>query len=193
MTSLPDSETTSLFYGNSPQEKPHVDLSPTKKAIATPKQQFLRFYLTDETLTLLPTKYLTEVLTISTEQIAPIPNMLPWIIGTYNWRGQILWLADLSYLLGFEPMYKQVFTSSYTAAILQVDSNNCQEEAERQVIGLVVKQIGNIERCSSDQIQPVSSSHADHQSTQFLQGYWLKSEAEILAVLDFDAILQAIA
>lgn len=173
-----------LFYGN-PQSAsdPESPPSPTVGEI----KQFLRVYLTEKTVTLLPTKLLLEVLTVPIEQIAPMPNMSPWVMGTYNRRGNILWLIDLGYLAGVKPLYQQTSVSSYTAAILQFGSADDTES-----IGLVFNRVGNIERCDVDSIQPVPSSGANTKLAKFLQGYWLKSEQEILALLDPDAIIEAI-
>ena len=165
-----------LFYGNSQPASSTAPISPKMK-------QFLRLSPNAQTVVLLPTEQLNEVLTISTEQITPMPDMSPWIMGTYNWRGNILWLVDLGYLVGLKPLYQQPSASSYTVTVLQFDSS--------QVIGLVVNRVGNIERCTLDSIQPVSSA-TDNKLTEFLQGYWLKSEREILAVLKPDSILQAL-
>lgn len=169
------SEETALFYGNS-QSASSTDSIPKMK-------QFLRLSPNAQTVVLLPTEQLNEVLTVSTEQIAPMPGMSPWIMGTYNWRGNILWLVDLGYLAGLKPLYQQPSTSSYMVTVLQFDSS--------EAIGLVVNRVGNIERCTLDSIQPVLSA-TDNKLTEFLQGYWLKSEREILAVLKPDSILQAL-
>ena len=64
--------------------------SDTSKA----QEQFLQLYLANQTITLLPTEQLTEVLTISAERIMPMPHMSPWIMGTYNWRSNMLWLVE---------------------------------------------------------------------------------------------------
>ncbi|MDJ0743821.1 MAG: chemotaxis protein CheW [Xenococcaceae cyanobacterium MO_167.B27] len=151
-------------------------------------EQFLQLRCVSKTTTLLPTKHLAEVLTFATEQITPMPHMSPWMMGTYNWRGEILWLVDFGYLLGLTPLYQQVL-STYTAAVLQFPlSNNVYKNAESQIIGLVVNQVGSIERCSPDLIQSSSDSTKNNRLEKFLRGYWLKSELEILPVFDTDAI-----
>ncbi|NJR45761.1 MAG: hypothetical protein HC775_08185 [Hyellaceae cyanobacterium CSU_1_1] len=107
---------TALFYGNA---KPAPSKQPPSDSTLAKQQQFLRLNISPETVALLPIKELSEVLNISTEQITPMPYMSPWIMGTHNWQGNILWLIDLGYLIGLQPLGQQVSTSSYTAAILQ--------------------------------------------------------------------------
>lgn len=175
---------TALFYGNA---KPAPPEQPSSDSTLAEQQQFLRLNITPETVALLPIKELSEVLNISTEQITPMPYMLPWIMGTHNWQGNILWLIDLGYLIGLQPLGQQVSASSYTAAILQFRFPNTN-----QAVGVVVNQVGNIERLNINSIQPPSLAPENKELAKLLQGYWLKSEQELLAVLKPDAIVQAI-
>lgn len=172
-----------LFYGNAkPEPKERSPDSPISE-----KRQFLRLNINSETVALLPMNELTEVLTVSSYQITPMPYMSPWIMGTHNWQSNILWLIDLGYLIGLEPLSGRVSTPSYTVAILQFrfpDSN--------QAVGVVVERVGNIERLDLNRIQPPALSPENQELAKLLQGYWLKSEQELLAVLKPDAIVQAI-
>ncbi len=67
------------------------------------KEQFLRFHLVPDTTLMLSITQLTEVLTIPVGQIIPIPHMPAWVMGVYNWRGEILWMVDLGQLVGLTP------------------------------------------------------------------------------------------
>lgn len=175
---------TALFYGNAKPSPP--EQLPSDSTLAE-QQQFLRLNISPETVALLPIKALSEVLNISTEQITPMPYMSPWIMGTHNWQGNILWLIDLGYLIGLQPLGQQVSTSSYKAAILQFRFPN-----SNQAVGVVVNQVGNMERLNINSIQPPSLAPENKELAKLLQGYWLKSEQELLAVLKPDAIVQAI-
>lgn len=175
---------TALFYGNA---KPALPEQPSSDSTLAEQQQFLRLNISPETVALLPIKELNEVLNISTEQIAPMPYMSPWIMGTHNWQGNILWLIDLGYLIGLQPLGQKISASSYTAAILQFRFPN-----SNQAVGVVVNQVGNIERLNINSIQPPSLAPENKELAKLLQGYWLKSEQELLAVLKPDAIVQAI-
>lgn len=155
-------------------------------------EQFLQLHFASEITALLPTEQLTEVITVSTEEIMPMPHMSPWMMGTYNWRSEILWLVDMGYLVGLTPLYQQVH-STYTAAVVQFPlPTNTSNDTGSQIVGLVVNQVGNIERCPPDSIQTSSLSNKDTKLEQFLRGYWLKSEQEILAVFNIDAIWRGI-
>lgn len=182
ISNLSESKETALFYGT---VKSSSDKSSSPSET---KKQFLRLHLTRETIALLPTKQLAEVLTLDSQQIAPMPHMSPQIMGTHNWRGKILWLVDLGYLMGFKPLSYQVFDSTYTAVVWQFSS----DRNEDLFVGLVVERVGSIERFSAKSIQPPSPSTIDTKLTKFLRGYWFKSESEVLSVLEPDIILNEI-
>ena len=128
----------------------------SQSSITKVHEQFLQLHLVSDTIALMPTRDLSEVLTFSAEQIMPMPHMSPWMMGTYNWRGEILWLIDLGYLVGLTPLYKQVL-SNYTATVLQfASSTKTLNNTNKQIVGLVVNQVGNIERCNPQSIKPSS-------------------------------------
>ncbi len=165
----------------------------SKSSITKVHEQFLQLHLASDTIALMPTKDLSEVITFSAEKIMPMPHMSSWMMGTYNWRGEILWLVDLGYLGGLTPLYKQVI-SNYTAIVLQfpLSTKKLNNNTNNQIVGLVVNQVGNIERCRPESIKPSCFFAKDTKLEQFLQGYWLKSEQDILAVFNPDAIWKEI-
>lgn len=175
-----------------------VSDSPTfsKLAVAAKNQkQFVQLHFAAKIDALLPTEQLAEIVTVLPDQIMPMPHMSPWLMGVHNWRAEILWLVDLGQLVGFTPLYRRVLaTSNYTVAVLQLPIfNSASDESHSQTIGLVVDGVGNIQRCDADLLQSSSCSATDTKLEKLLRGYWLKSEREILAVLDPNAIWREIA
>ncbi len=156
-------------------------------------EQFLRFHLVPDTTALLPIQQLTEVLTIPRSQIVPIFHMPAWVMGVYNWRGEILWMVDLGHLLGLTPWHQQPSgTSSCTAVVLQdCSKQTTSTNLKSQMLGVVVNRVEDIEWCNSDWIQSPPSSTVTAELLPFLRGYWLKSNGDILAVIDGQAILAA--
>ncbi len=164
----------------------HQDASPSSPSA----QQFLRFYLVPDTNALLPVKALTGVLKIPYGQIVPIFNMPAWVMGVYNWRGEILWMVDLGHLMGLTPWHQQAIAASvHTAVVLQAHSPQTNT-VKRQMLGLVVNRVEDIES-SPDLIQAPPSSTVNSELAPFLNGYWLKSNGEILIVLRENAIFAA--
>ncbi|MBD1807408.1 purine-binding chemotaxis protein CheW [Microcoleus sp. FACHB-SPT15] len=164
-------------------------VSPSDKA----SEQFLRFHLFPNTTALLPIQQLTEVLTISRDQIVPIFQMPPWVMGVYNWRGEILWMVDLGHLVGLTPWHQQPMSASeYPAIVLQTRANSTTPtNTNSQMLGIVVNQVEDIEWCNTDWIQSPPSSTVTPELTPFLRGYWLKPNGDMLVVIDGKAIIAA--
>ncbi|MBE9125835.1 MULTISPECIES: chemotaxis protein CheW [unclassified Coleofasciculus] len=154
-------------------------------------EQFLRFHMEPDTNVLVPVRQVTEILSIPLGQVVPISHRPAWVMGVYNWRGEILWIVDIGHLIGLTPWYQQnTHTSIHTAIVLHVRSNlTPSTNTKSQMLGLVVNRVEDIEWCDSDLIQSPPSSSETPKLTPFLRGYWLKSTGEMLAVLDGAAII----
>jgi positive phototaxis protein PixI len=141
-------------------------------------QQFLSFLPSSAApaiRAMLPTQQLTEILSLSVNQIVPIPDVPAQVMGVCNWRGEVLWLIDLGALLGAEPFSQQAFRqSNYSAIVVR---------HQGYTVGLVVEQVSQMLWCNPAQIQPISIAQSPHFSPG-LQGYWLTPQAETLLVLD---------
>jgi positive phototaxis protein PixI len=155
-------------------------------------EQFLRFHLVPNTTALLPIQQVTEVLTIPNSQIVPIFQMPAWVMGVYNWRGEILWIVDLGHLVGLTPWYQQASgASAYKALVLQASNQAAPTNLKSQMIGVVVNRIEDIEWCNPDLIQSAPSSTVTPELARFLRGYWLKSNGDMLAIIEGQAIIAA--
>ncbi|MBV8883445.1 MAG: purine-binding chemotaxis protein CheW, partial [Chroococcidiopsidaceae cyanobacterium CP_BM_RX_35] len=157
---------------------------------------FLRFRLVPDTCAVLPVQQLTEVITMATHEIVPIPNLPAWVMGIHNWRGEILWMVDLGHLVGLAPLYRHVTNhSSYTAIVihqtqLMPDRQAvAPQTADRKLLGLVVNQVEDMEWLNPDSIQSPPPTSVTPELVPFLRGLWLKSNGEILIVLDARSIL----
>jgi positive phototaxis protein PixI len=170
---------------------PNSSLSPPNIVSSKRDEQFLRFYLFPDTTALLPIQQLTEVLTIPRGEIVPIFDMPPWVMGVYNWRGEILWIVDLGHLAGLTPWYQQESGSvAHTTIVLQAHSpQSTANSLKSLMLGVVVNRVEDIEWCNPDWIQSPPSSAVTPELVPFLCGYWLKSNSEMLVVLDGKAIL----
>ncbi|NJP09540.1 MAG: chemotaxis protein CheW [Leptolyngbyaceae cyanobacterium RU_5_1] len=156
-------------------------------------EAFLRLQLVPSLRTLLPVQQLAEVLTIPIGRIVPIPQMPVWVMGVYNWRGEVLWMVDLGHLCGLTPWYQRTIgISAFTAIVLRIhDTQTPSTRTKSQVLGLVVNQVEDIELCDSTAIQSSPTPTATSELGTFLRGYWRKSDDDVLAVLDGEAIMTA--
>jgi positive phototaxis protein PixI len=172
---------------------PDSRLVPTNNAASKGIQQFLRFHLMPNTTALLPMEQLTEVLTIANGQIVPIFHMPAWVMGVYNWRGEILWMVDLGHLVGLTPWHQQAnSTSVFRAVVLQARANSAApNNVKSEMLGVVVNRVEDIEWCNPDWIQSPPASTVTPELAPFLRGYWLKPNGEMLVVMDGQAIIGA--
>ena len=164
--------------------------SETKKSTQNPNsskpdsaEQYLRFILMPQTQVMLPLSQLSEVLTLTLTQIVPIPSLPNWVVGVYNWRGEILWMVDLGALVGLESWHQQASTNiNYRVIILR---------GENLYLGLVVPQVEDMEWCNSSEIYSPPPSAIIPGMAPFLRGYWLKADGTIVMILNGEAILAA--
>ncbi|MEO1521062.1 MAG: chemotaxis protein CheW [Cyanobacteria bacterium J06633_2] len=174
---------------------PQIQETPAPDSSASDEQQFLRLKLFSNITALLPLQQLSEVLTIPVGQITPIPSMPSWVMGIYNLRGEVLWIADLSNFLGLVSWNDQpTSVIDYTTVVLNMDTIDDSPSFDNpQMIGLIVNQTEETERCNLKDIQSSIASSVSPKLARFLQGYWLNPKGEMLAVLDGNAMLNAMA
>lgn len=168
----------------------------TEKPTAGVGQQFLRFHLMPDTTALLPVHQITEAIAMPISSIVPIPNMPAWVMGVYNWRGEILWMVDLGHLVGLTPLYQQANSRSTYTAIVVHDAQQVpgKKRANSQnpggkILGLLVNRVEDMEWCNPDLIQLPPQPALNPELVPFLRGYWLKSNGEIIVVLDGNSII----
>jgi positive phototaxis protein PixI len=170
--------------------------------VADSRQQFLRLYLAADFPALLPIHQVKEVLTVPRDQIVPIPDMPAWVMGIYNWRGEILWMVDLGHLCGLTPWYQQpTYISMHSTIVLRVPETtpDIHREISRetptpiamQTLGLVVNSVEDMEVCDLALIQALPLSSLPSQLASFLHGYWWKADNDMLAVFAGEAIIAA--
>lgn len=172
---------------------PNSLLSLPNSSSSSEREPFLRFHLEPDTTALLPLPQLAEVFNIHISQIVPIAHMPSWIRGVYNWRGEILWIADLGHLVGLTPSYQQRrSTLMYTTVVLHSLSNSATSTTVKpQLLGVIVNRLEDIEWCDLEQIYSPPSSTVHQDFLPFLRGYWWKSDEDRFAVFDGEAIMAA--
>ncbi|WP_448380355.1 chemotaxis protein CheW [Gloeomargarita sp.] len=152
----------------------------------TDNQQLLclSFHLTPTTQALLAAQECLEVLPLPVAQVVPIPEMPPAVMGVANWRGEVLWLLDLAYWLGFGALlelYPQQLT--YNVIIITQD---------KHPLGLVVAQVGQMFWCPLNQLQSPPGTEMTPVLAQCLRGYWLMNPQQVFLVLDGQGIGQSL-
>lgn len=160
---------------------------------ASDGERYLGCHLEPDLTVALAVQKITEVLTIPTSQVTPIPHMSPWVMGVYNWRGEVLWMMDLGHLFGLTPWYQQTHYRSAHPVLVARTWSSTSSNQESVKIGLVVSQVQDIEVLSSNAMQAPSPAIASPEIAPFLQGYWLRKNGDLLACVDVDAVFSMIA
>lgn len=154
--------------------------------------QFLRFLLFPSTQLIIPLTQIAAVLKVPLGQIVPIPEMPAWVMGVYNWRGEIIWIVDLGHLVGLTHWYQQsVASSNHEVVIIHPSNQKKASQTSGDMIGLVVSRVEDIEFCNPDDFQSPPASAVTEELAPFLRGYWVKDDDDIIIGLEGDAILEA--
>ena len=150
------------------------------------KKQFLKFYLEPATKAMLPLAEVTEVLKVPLGKIVPIPQMPPWTMGIYNWRGEILWTIDLGHLLGISTWYQQQ-KNTINYSIVVISSRNQGRSAVN--LGLIVTQVEDIEWCNIHEIKSSVNSNISSELAPFLEGYFISVDEQMTLILNGNNII----
>ena len=154
------------------------------------KQKFLQFKLGQRKqsdnlnfqgdISLLDAALVTEVITISSEDILPVPQMFYCVLGIYSWRSEMLWIVDLENLLGYPPpLIPEANQPELFVMVIQFQG---------QSIGLVVSGIDNLVEHSIEKFKPSSLELFSEDLMPFLQGYFTTAENKIVMLIDAEEI-----
>jgi purine-binding chemotaxis protein CheW len=130
----------------------------------------------------LPASGVREVMSVYFDRITPIPNASPFFLGTYNWRGQVIWVADLGQFLGDLVL---VNTDQNEVSLLIV-------EEQELVMGFAVHTVANTEWLDVKQMLPPDGQIPAAMSG-FVKGVYTTtgSDKPQLRLLDQVAILRS--
>jgi positive phototaxis protein PixI len=138
----------------------------------TQVQQYIGLSLPPDLQVLLPNTCVTEVIPLSTEQIVSLPEMAPCVMGLTNWRGEVLWLVDVSVVMGKEPLHRRWHQGGRQGRF-----DSLVVQYQHHTVGLVVDQV------TQRRVPTIPG----------LQGAWVAPEGERHWILDTAATVQYIA
>ena len=154
-------------------------------------RKFLQFQLgkTEKThksilqgdIALLDAEIVTEVITISSEDILPVPQMFYCVLGIYAWRSEMLWIVDLENLLGYPPPISADDTEKEVLVMVV--------QVQGQSIGLVVSGIDNLIEYDLSKFKSSSSEIFSEDVLPFLHGYFTNLDNDIIMLIDAEEIL----
>ncbi|MEM8672576.1 MAG: chemotaxis protein CheW [Cyanobacteria bacterium P01_G01_bin.67] len=149
-----------------------LDLSLDIKPLENPDGELhLRFYLASGIACAFPATGIAEVMQQTPDQIAPIPNASPLLLGTINLRGRVIWVADLGQFLGDTVALK---TDRPTIPVIAI-------EDQEQILGLAISSIGDMDWLDVDKLE-IYQAPSDNMAP-FVQAQW-QSESEADSVVN---------
>ena len=150
-----------------------------------PGEPYLRFQLTMEMTALMSMKQVQESLLVAAEQITPLPNMPPSVIGMMGSRNHVFCVIDLAQMLLRSPLGS---FREYHVVVLQTSQTAGFQTASEQeiLLGVAVHRIQGITRLTSEQLQSPIEDFPDT-LTPYLCGCVVEDEKRIL-VLSAEAI-----
>ena len=131
-------------------------------------------------IALLDAEVVTEVITISSEDFLPVPQMFYCVLGIYSWRSEMLWIVDLENLLGYPPPLSEEATNQELLVMVI--------QFQGQSIGLVVSGIDNLIELDLQQFKPSSPELFSEDVMPFLHGYFTSQNNEIVMLIDAEEI-----
>ena len=169
-----------------------------KSASPTSAQQYLSFSLNPNRQALLSAHQLAEIVRLDPAQIVPISEMPAAVIGAYPWQGEVLWLVDLAYLFGYEPLLKPSNLHG------QSNTSTIKARSRRGDLALWVAQVGELISCEPSSIgtpelalpqrqnpenSPDAKGPGDTVQLRWIQASWAHPDGSIWPVLDLEAIV----
>ncbi|MCU0526786.1 MAG: chemotaxis protein CheW [Elainella sp. Prado103] len=143
---------------------------------------YLKFRLNAKTPAAFAMRSVQEALILPNRRLTPMPNMPAPMLGLMNRRSRVLWVVDLSQLLGLPALEPNI--QQHTLILVQVGT---------VPLGLAVQQVEGMIRLQPQEVQP-PIGQISISLLPYLRGCALQSQEtkpEMMLVLDAEAIVQA--
>jgi len=103
---------------------------------------YLKFAIDPQTIGLLESEFIQEVLTIEATHIRPVPNKPSCILGVLSRRRRVYWAIDLAMLLGLQPLDQNI--ELYEVILTSV---------QQLSLALIVPKIFGVVNITSDRLE----------------------------------------
>lgn len=153
----------------------------------------LSFQLNEQTPALFSMNQVQEVIVLPANQITPMPNMPPCVLGLSTRRSRVMWLVDLAHMLLSTPVSQTI--RNYNVVVIRVNQTLPQQKTlldtthSQALLGLIVPEMKGVMRFSPDLIQ-TPKGHFAPSLAPCLRGCLIQQN-EMLLVLDAEAIARS--
>ena len=151
--------------------------------------EYFHIQLQPNTELLIPLEHTGGAIALPVEQICPIPGIPPAVLGVVNQRGKLLWVIQLSSLLGLGQSDTSLRAQyNLTLLVLSATSRTTGEQ-ESRMVGCVVSTLKEIIFLDSKQFKPVPAKSPIFDS--FLSGM-AQIDRSLVSVLNVNAVFTAL-
>ncbi|MBV5261473.1 chemotaxis protein CheW [Synechococcus moorigangaii CMS01] len=154
-------------------------VSPTTEGTSA---QYISFLFSNGLRGMLPTSQLAETINLDLGSIVQIPDLPPAVVGVCGWRGDVLWLVDLSYALRFPPL----LAGDYGGAkcnVLRVTVN-------QQVFGILVAEVQQLIRGDRQDLIPTPPPQIPQEMAAVVAGQLPVTPNETILNINLEALLE---
>ena len=151
--------------------------------------EYFHIQLQPNTELLIPLEHTGGAIALPVEQICPIPGIPPAVLGVVNQRGKLLWVIQLSSLLGLGQSDTSLRAQyNLTLLVLSATSRTTGEQ-ESRMVGCVVSTLKEIIFLDSKQFKLVAAKSPIFGS--FLSGM-AQIDRSLVSVLNVNAVFTAL-
>ncbi len=155
-----------------------------KQPLLSSSTQFISLEVTKTLEVILSTRELDEVITLDYRTILQIPGMQTVVAGVFQWHGEILWLVDIAYLMGFQPL----LSTGYYQQKFRVVKVKFRDS----YLAILVQKVGKLINIESQEISAGKPQKINSVVEEFIRGTWTNSAGEKKMILDIEAIIEYI-
>jgi twitching motility protein PilI len=142
---------------------------------------YLRFFIESGEEFALPAMDIREVLSLAADQITPIPNISPALMGVINFRGQVVWIADAGQF--FLDNSKPLNTDRFELSVLVVETQDL-------MVGFAIEQVKGMEWINLDNLsRPLDVPDC---LIPLLKGECRGDNGQLIRLLDSAAIVRSV-
>ena len=148
---------------------------------------YFHIHLRQSVTVLLPLESTAEVMTLTRGGICPIPGVAAALLGVVNQRGKLLWVMELSDLLGIEPSPTPLRSQDNLIVVVLASSDSPTNERR---VGCVVSALKGIVPLDPAKFRPVPTK-----LSPFLRSLFsgvAEVERSPAGILNVDAVLDTI-
>lgn len=160
------------------------------QSITIEGDRYLRYQLNSEVEALMPIENVRESLIVPREQITPLPQMSPSVMGLMSSRDRVFLAIDLPQLLNLSSTL--IYSRQYYLLVINIAPFSQQNSVAELWLGLAVEKIQGILRVSQKPNTNMEKSILEQLEPKIIPylDSWIRENEKYLPILDLAKIVQ---